>query len=305
MKVFLTGAAGYVGSVLAPMLHKAGHEVIVLDRLFIGTDLPDDISVIEADIFEVQADWLVGIDALVNLAACSNDKSAERNPDEAWRNNVLGTGHLIQACLQAGVRRFVQASTSSVYGLRPAEILDETAVPRPVGFYSESKYAVEVALNKVRSARFHPFILRKPTLHGWSPRMRTDMVVHSMLKSALLEGSISVHNPEVWRPVLHVRDAAHAYLRALEAPIGFAGVYNVHFANYRLMDIAVAIQSALQARGRVTAITVDHRDMPLSYRVNSEKIYRCLQVRPDQNIESGVHEILDQFSLGFNWPLPD
>jgi nucleoside-diphosphate-sugar epimerase len=246
-------------------------------------------------------DWLNGIDAIIHLAACSGDKSANGNPDEAWHNNVIGGEHLIRVCLEAGVSRFVQASTCSVYGFRPEEIVDETATPRPVGRYSESKYAVEVALNKSRSAKFHPFILRKPTLHGWSPRMRTDMVVHSMLKSALLEGTVCVHNPEVWRPVLHVRDAAFAYLRALEAPAGLASVYNVHFANYRLMDIALAVQRALAARGRRTEIKVEHTDMPLSYRVKSEKIHQCLQVRPHWNIEASIHEILDQSCNGSAW----
>jgi nucleoside-diphosphate-sugar epimerase len=301
MNVLLTGAAGYLGSVLTPTLHEAGHRVVALDRSGFGNGLPNDISVLTADVLDFQVDWLNGIDAIIHLAACSSDKSADGNPGEAWHNNVIGAERLIQACLEAGVSRFVFASTCSVYGFRPEEILDETATPRPVGRYSESKYAVEVALNKARSATFHPFILRKPTLHGSSPRMRTDMVVHSMLKSALLEGIICVHNPEVWRPVLHVRDAAFAYLRALEAPAQFADVYNVHFANYRLMDIALVVQDALAARGHATEIKVEHSDMPMSYRVKSEKIHQCLQVRPSRSIESSVHEMLDQSCTGFDW----
>jgi len=305
MNVLLTGAAGYLGSVLVPMLHEAGYRVFALDRLRLGSGLRHGISVLEADVLDVRVDWLTGIDAVIHLAACSNDKWADGSPEEAWRNNVIGAGHLIQACLEAGVRRFVQASTCSVYGFRPEEIMDETTAPQPVGRYAESKYAVEVALSKARSETFHPFILRKPSLHGWSPRMRTDMVVHSMLKSALLEGIIRVHNPEVWRPVLHVRDAAFAYLRALEAPAGFVGVYNIHFANRRLIDIALDVQNTLQARGHATGIVVDHRDEPRSYRVTSEKIHRCLQVLPSRSVESSVHEILDRFSNGFDWSSHD
>ena len=299
MNVFVTGGGGYVGSVLLPILHKAGHRVSCIDRVCLGSGLPSEVSFLRADVFDVRVDWLARMDAVIHLAAYSNDKSFDDNHEAAWRDNVAGAEHLIQTCLQAGVGRFVLASSCSVYGFRPEEILDDSAAPHPVGGYSESKYAVEGLLNKARSSTFHPFVLRKPTLHGWSPRMRWDMVVHSMVKSALSEGSIRVHSPEVWRPVLHVHDAACAYLRALEAPLGLAGVYNVHFANYRLMDIGVAVQNAMRARGCATTIETDQRNMPINYRIRSEKI-QCLQVFPSRSIESSVHEILDHSRRGFD-----
>jgi nucleoside-diphosphate-sugar epimerase len=299
MNVFVTGGSGYVGSVLLPILRKAGHQVTCIDRECLSIALPAGISVLRADVFDVRVDWLSGMDAVIHLAAYSNDKSFDDNHEAAWRDNVAGAEHLIHTCLQAGVGRFVLASTCSVYGFRPQEILDEGAAPHPAGGYSASKYAVEVALSNVRSSRFYPFILRKPTLHGWSPRMRWDMVVHSMVKSALSEGSIRVHNPEVWRPVLHVQDAAFAYLRALEAPLELAGVYNVHFANYRLMDIGVAVQNSMRARGWAITIETENRYMPINYRIRSEKI-QYLRVFPSRSIESSVHEILDRSRGGLD-----
>jgi nucleoside-diphosphate-sugar epimerase len=305
MKVLLTGGAGYLGSVLAPILFQAGHQVCVLDKVCRGNTFPDGISVREADLFAVRSDWLVGTDAVIHLAACSSDNSADREPTAAWRNNVTGSEYLIQTCLEAGVSRFIQASTCSIYGWRPDTVADETTAPKPSGLYAPSKYAVEAALQKARSATFCPFILRKPTLFGWSPRMRTDLVVNSMLTRAMIEGFIPVHNPRVWRPVLHVRDAALAYLSALEAPLDRCGIYNVHFANYRLIDIACQIQNALLEHGFRVQLKVENRDMPMSYRVESEKIRRCLKAHPSWSVRSGVHEMLGQGSKKVDWPLLD
>jgi nucleoside-diphosphate-sugar epimerase len=305
MKVLLTGGAGYLGSVLAPILFRAGHQVGVLDKVCRGHTFPDGVSIREADLFAVRADWLVDTDAVIHLAACSSDNSADREPAAAWRNNVTGSEHLIQACLAAGVSRFIQASTCSIYGWQPDTVADETTAPKPSGLYAQSKYAVEAALQKARSATFHPFILRKPTLFGWSPRMRTDLVVNSMLKRAMIDGFIPVHNPRVWRPVLHVRDAALAYLGALEAPLDQSGVYNVHFANYRLIDLACQIQNVLLEHGLMVPLKIENRAMPMSYRVESEKIRRCLQVRPSWSIASGIHEMLKQGSKKLDWSLLD
>jgi nucleoside-diphosphate-sugar epimerase len=305
MKVFLTGGAGYVGSVLAPMLHEAGHRLFVLDRVCMADALPHGISIRQADLLDVRPDWLFGMDAVIHLAACSSDKSANADPSAAWRNNVSGSEHLISACLEAGVRRFILASTCSVYGWRPQVISDEASTPHPVGSYAESKYAVEVALRAASSSKFYPTILRKPTLFGWSPRMRTDVAVNSMLKSAVLTGVVTVHSPQVWRPILHVRDAASTYLRALEAPHEFADTYNVHFENYRLIDIAREVQRAMKARGSPVRIVIENHSMPLSYRVDSSKVRRCLQVHPRHNIGSGVQEMLEQASEKREWLMFD
>lgn len=298
MNVLLTGGAGYLGSVLTPMLHQAGHQVCVVDRSPAAHQFSKGVLVREADVLEVRPDWLVGIEAVIHLAGCSNNDSADRGSNAAWRDNVSATESLIHACLEAGVRRFIYASTCAVYGCQPEAVLDETSIVSPVGPYAETKCIAEAALTKAQSADFRPFIFRMATLHGWSPRMRTDLVVNAMLRSAMLERNIWVHHPQSWRPVLHIRDAADAYLRGLYAPLSEAGIYNIHFANYRLIDIASRVQSALRRHNWTTQVTLEDGEDVRNYSVNSTKIRRALRVYPACSVESSIEEML---TLESNW----
>jgi nucleoside-diphosphate-sugar epimerase len=293
VNIFVTGGAGYVGSILVPMLHERGHHVCAMDRLSCHAPFPDGVTVRIADLFDLRTDWLAGVDTVVHLAACSSDRSANEEEASAWRTNVAGSEHLIRACLKSGVNRFVYASTCSIYGHQPERISDETASPRLAGTYSESKYAVEVLLHSVTCPTFRPFILRKPTLFGWSPAMRTDVVVNSMVYGGLRDGVIRVHNAEVWRAVLHVRDAALAYMRACEAPIHLAGTYNIHFSNHRLIDIGCQVEEILRHFSRPAVLKIENRRMPISYRVTSDKFVSQLQFQPAFSLENGIREMLD------------
>jgi nucleoside-diphosphate-sugar epimerase len=255
----------------------------------------------EANLLDVQPDWLVDIDAVIHLAGCSNNDSATLGRSAAWRDNVTGTERLIQACLETGLARFMHASTCAVYGYQPETVSDEATMPAPVGPYAETKCAAEVALTKAQSATFRPFIFRMATLHGWSPQMRMDLVINSMLKSGMLEGNIWVHHPQTWRPVLHIQDAADAYVRALAAPIQEAGIYNIHFANYRLIDIALRIQASLQLRNWTTQVRVGNRDDVRNYRVDSTKIGRSFQLYPARSVESSIEEMLVRAPARSDW----
>ncbi len=291
LNVFLTGGYGFLGSILCPMLVEAGHRVLLLDRLT-GSPVPCGASSRQADLLDVRPQWLEGFDAVIHLAGCSSDSAADADPSAAWRENLTAAEHLLRCCLAAGVPRFLQASTCSVYGFEPAVIADEDAPPRPVGPYSLSKLAFERCLLSSRHSGFHPFIFRMPTLHGWSPRMRSDLVINAMFLSALREGVIRVHNPDVWRPVLHVRDAASAYLAALSAPLDAAGTFNVHFDNFRLMDIASQVREAMLLRGRHARILSENRDCPRSYRVSSARVRRLLGVAPRFTVAAGICQLL-------------
>src|SRR5438874_1974164 len=162
MTIFLTGGSGYFGSILAPLLCSDGHDVRILDLSTPDYDLSERAVFMQGDFSQCKSEWLEGTDAVIHLAAFSNDRSADADPEAAWRVNVLASEALIEACQRARVPRFIQASTCSVYGWQPTIDSDEESPAGPVGNYAQSKFALEQALHRVASRDFCVFILRKP-----------------------------------------------------------------------------------------------------------------------------------------------
>lgn len=301
MRVIVTGGAGYLGSSLLPLLQQAGHEILVLDSFCYDYRPPEGVAFRRAYLSEVQPEWLYGFDAVVHLAACANDSLSEAYPSSAWRTNLHGSETLISACIAARIPRFVQASTCSIYGYQPDRVLDESASLPPNGLYSKAKHKVEDLLQQHRSATFHPFILRFAPLYGWSPRMRTDIVVNSMTRCAMLYRQIVVHSPETWRPLLHVQDAADSLIRALEAPASLDGIYNVHAESYQLLDLACYVRDVFFEMGDVVKIAIEPKASPISYRIKSEKIRTSLNFAPRWQLFQGIQAMLQRSTATFDW----
>lgn len=301
MLVLVAGGAGYVGSVLCQKLLDRGHRVKVLDLGLFGTDhLPREVELVVDDILRCREESLAGCDAVVNLAGLSNDPMADFSPSLNYQLNAAAAALLAQLCKRAGVRRFVQGSTCSVYGFTDAQEVDEDWPAKPQFPYAVSKLMAEKALWCLEDQGFRPIILRKATVVGWSPRMRYDLVVNTMVKTALTSGRIILHNAGLWRPLVDVQDAARAYVRAVESPLELSGTFNIAYANFTVGAIGKQVAEALADHGVEVTLQVEHRQDPRSYRVSTRRARETLGFTAKIPIYDCVAGILERIGKGVN-----
>jgi nucleoside-diphosphate-sugar epimerase len=293
LKVLITGGAGFVGSVLTSHLLGKGHAVRVVDRGFFGLDHVDvRAEVIDGDIIDFGTDWLDGMDAVVHLAGLSNDPMAAFSPRLNYMFNAAGAAIVAQAAKSAGISRFVLGSTCSVYGTDDKQLVDEDRPTNPPYPYAISKLMAERALECLSDRQFRPIILRKGTVVGWSPRMRFDLVTNSMIKSAVTERRIVIHNPRLWRPLIDVEDAARAYMAALEADLAVTGTFNIATRNYNLQELAETVASALVEFDLSVTLDVQAQQGIRSYRVRTDKARTVLHFEPAKTMTTTVREVM-------------
>ena len=282
MRVLVTGTEGYIGARLAPWLAARGHQVVGLDTAFYrdGTLYLDPIGMPTApattykDLRNVSARDLEGVDAVVHLAELSNDPLGQNRPEVTYRINHEGSLHLAGAARAAGVRRFVYASSCSVYGVGSGEFLDETSPTNPQTAYARCKVMVERDLAPMADADFCVTFLRNATAYGPSPRMRFDIVLNDLCALAWTKRKIAmVSDGSPWRPIVHVEDICASIASTLEAPADAVNgqVFNVGVTgeNYRVREIAAIVAEAFPGC-EVSAgpPSADNR----SYRVSFDKI---------------------------------
>jgi len=311
-KILLVGGAGYVGTVLTEELLARGYAVRVLDRLYYGRqglrDIEDRVELVVHDMRVFDPATLEDVDAVVNVGGLSNDPTAEYNPKANHEMNTLATQRLAELCKAQGVKRFVFASTCSIYdrGVGDSEvdvIQDETSEVAPKAAYSSSKYEAERILLGMADKHFCPVILRKGTVFGFSPRMRYDLVVNTFVKDALTKGTLTLHyGGEMWRPLVDVRDAARAYIACLQAEESavHGEIFNVSHSNYRISELALRVREALRDSGIDVDIRPDYGYRGVrSYRVSARKIERVLAFRPVVTVEESVQDMvrrIEQYS---------
>lgn len=302
MNVLVTGHRGYIGCVLVPRLQEAGFAVRGLDSgLFSDCRLTAtavDIPEQELDIRDVTAEHLRGVDAVLHLAAISNDPLGDLNPDVTLDINYHATVRLAHASREAGVRRFLYASSCSLYGAAsPEDILDESAPFRPVTVYGRSKMLAERALAKLATPGFSPVFLRCATAYGMSPLLRGDLVVNNLVGHALTEQLVYMKSDGTpWRPLVHVQDICAAYLALLDAPD--AVVHNRPFnvgrstENYQVREVAECVRAAVpQAALRYADDAGPDRRC---YRVSCRRLEDDVPgYRPQWTVADGVRELRD------------
>lgn len=272
MNILVVGGAGYIGSLLVPALLERGHRVVVSDTLWFGNHLPEDVEVFVGDAFELEASALDGFDAMVFLAGLSNDPMADFSPRLNFEGNAALPAYLGYIARRAGLRRVIFASSCSVYGYAPEELSLESGPTRTTTPYGLSKLAAERALLNMAAEDFSVIALRKGTVSGYSPRMRLDLLLNTMFKSAIGEGQVVVSNPSVWRPVLGIGDAVRAYVRALEAPEDCSGVFNILSGNFTLGHLGdVVHQFVQQELGQPCRLRIDDVEEIRSYKVDGER----------------------------------
>ncbi|HUG86474.1 MAG TPA: SDR family oxidoreductase [Euzebya sp.] len=308
MHILLTGHLGYIGAVMAPFLSAAGHDVTGLDTGYFADCVmgppPEAIPELRMDLRDVSPADLEGFDAVIHLAALSNDPVGDLEPEQTYDINHRASIHLARCAKQAGVGRFLYSSSCSIYGKAgSSSALDETAPFAPVTPYAESKVRVERELFALADDDFVCVSLRNATAYGWSPLLRTDIVLNDLVAWAVLTGEIKVQSDGTpWRPIVHIEDISRAFLAALEAPAAVvqAQAYNVgrDKENYQVADIA-AIVGETVPEATVT-ITGEAGSDPRSYQVDFSKITRDLPAfQPQWTAHQGAAQLAEAYrSMG-------
>jgi nucleoside-diphosphate-sugar epimerase len=303
-RVLVTGGAGYVGSCLVPKLLKAGWQVNVLDLYLYGEDLFKDLrgpnlAEIKGDLRDAAAvrRAVKGCDAVIHLACISNDPSFELDPDLGKSINFDCFRPLVRAAKEAGVRRFIYASSSSVYGVKKEPNVTEELPLEPLTDYSKFKAMCEEVLEQEREPGFVTLTLRPATVCGYAPRLRLDLTVNILTNHAVNNGKITVFGGNQLRPNIHVEDMSDLYVDCLELPEKLIDgkVYNAGYENHSVMDLARTVQTVVDPGVDIVVTpTNDNR----SYQVSSEKIRRELGFVPKRTIGDAVTGLKAAFAAG-------
>ena len=300
MKILIAGGAGYIGSVLIPKLLERGYEIDVLDLFWFGNHLPPQVGTITKNIFDLKPQDVEGYQQVIFLAGLSNDPMAEFSPAQNFISNAAAPAFLGYMAKQAGVKRFIYAGSCSVYGYTVNELYDETCPAVSNYPYGISKLQGEQAVQQMADDKFSVIAFRQGTVSGYSPRMRLDLVVNTMFKSALVDGVITVNNPAIWRPVLSIQDAASAYIRAIESHESVTGIFNVASGNYTVGEIGDLVQAGIRKLlNRDVQLKINHIQDYRNYKVSIEKARKVLSFHPKHAVESIVEDLaanLDRFS---------
>jgi nucleoside-diphosphate-sugar epimerase len=293
MKILVAGGAGYIGSALVPRLQDRGYDVVVVDLLWFGNHLPEGTTVLKKDIFELHEKDLEGFEQVIFLAGLSNDPMAEYSPSRNFIYNAAAPAYLAYVAKRAGIRRFIYAGSCSVYGYTVDELYDETS-PAICNYpYGISKLQGEQSILQLQDDSFSAISLRQGTVCGYSPRMRLDLVINTMFKTALQKGEIVVNNPAIWRPILSIRDAVSAYIRAIEVSYDISGIFNVASGNYTVGELGDIVKETLEAElGAKIKLTINHIQDYRNYKVSIEKAKNMLSFKPKHDAESIVHDLI-------------
>lgn len=314
-KILVTGGAGYVGAVLVPKLLERGYHVQVLDLYIYGDGVLDEVKdnpnlkQTKGDIRnqELLKNILAGCESVIHLACISNDPTFELNPDLSRSINYDAFEPLVRISKESGVKRFIYASTCSVYGISDAEDVTEEHPLVPITDYNKYKGLCEPILFKYQSPDFTTVVIRPATVCGYSPRQRFDLTVNILTNHAYNLNRINVFGGMQTRPNIHIADITDLYCKLLEIHSEqIAGkTYNAGYQNRSIVDIADLVSEIMSKefpeRGKPKIVTVASDD-PRSYRISSERIKRELGFSPAYTIEEGVRDLIEAFRAG---KLPD
>ncbi len=302
-RVLVTGHMGYIGTVLTPVLEAAGYEVLGMDsdlyRDCTYGNAPPNVPSLMKDIRDAQVEDLIGFEALIHLAALSNDPLGNIDPDLTYQINYLATVRLAEMAKEAGVSRFLFSSSCSTYGAAGESVLNEASTFNPVTPYGRSKVLAEKAVSELADDKFSPVFLRNATAYGVSPRLRFDLVLNNLVAWATSTGRVYLKSDGTpWRPIVHIEDISRAFIAVLEAPIEV--VHNQAFnvgrtgENYRISELAEIVRETVPGC-RIQYAEGAGPDRR-SYRVDCSKLTQALpQFKPQWNARDGARQLYESF----------
>jgi nucleoside-diphosphate-sugar epimerase len=303
MRILITGHKGYIGTVMAPLIADAGHEVVGLDSdLFEQCtfgEAPREFPSIRKDLRDVGLSDLEGFEAVIHLAGLSNDPLGNLNPNLTYDINHHASIRLARLSKEVGVKRFLFSSSCSTYGAAGEKILDETAEFNPVTPYGRSKVLVEQDLALLAGPEFSPTFLRNATAYGVSPRLRFDLVLNNLTAWALTTGRVFIKSDGTpWRPIVHIEDISRAFLAALEAPRDL--IHNQAFnvgrseENYRIRDLAEIVKKTVP--GCAIEFATDAGPDKRCYRADFSRIAKVLPAfQPQWDARRGARELYEAY----------
>ncbi len=298
-RILVSGGCGYIGSVLVPKLAQK-HQVTVLDSMLFGNHLPiiQNVDVVKGDIRDLSLllAMLPGNDVVIHLAAIANDPCSDLEPSITYEVNRDAVIQLVNAAKNCGVKRFINASSSSVYGLKEEESVTEDLTLEPITLYAKLKAESEGVVNSFTSDEFATVSIRSATVCGYSPRMRFDVIVNIMAEKAIVDGIITVHGGTQYRPNIHIDDITDLYVLLCKIPDDKINgkVFNVGSINHTVMEIAEMVRDEIGAIIKMDADTTDNR----SYRISSEKIKQELGFEPKKTIKQAIRDIKEALANG-------
>lgn len=292
MKILVTGGCGYKGHVLIPKLLARGYEVISFDLQWFGNFLQphQNLSVIKGDVCDIESIPLNGVDCIIHLSSIANDPCGDLNPQLTWEVSALATMQLADKAKRLGIKRFIYASSGSVYGVKEELQVTEELELKPISEYNKTKMVGERVLLSYKDDMVVQ-IVRPATVCGYSPRMRLDVSVNLLTMQALSKGKITVFGGDQIRPNIHIDDITDLYLHLIDHP-EVTGIYNAGFENISIIDIAKLVTKYVPVDIIVTA-----SNDPRSYRVNSDKLL-ATGFKPKKTVENAVCEIIEKYRAG-------
>jgi nucleoside-diphosphate-sugar epimerase len=296
-KILLAGGAGYIGTELCKRLLNLDYKITVIDDLWFGNNLDPRVELIQKDLFQVNYTELIGYDTVIFLGGVSNDPMAEFSPSENFIQNAACPAYLAYESKRAGVKRFVYASSCSVYGYTVDELYDEKSPTTCSYPYGISKLQGENGVMHFADDKFSVIALRQGTVCGYSDRMRFDLVVNTMFKNAMTTGEITVNNPSIWRPIYHIQDSCTAFIRSIQAPYNISGVFNVASDNYTLGQIGDVVGAEMSKNlGKEIKVHINDVQDFRNYKVSIQHARLTLGFNPTL----GVKDIVNDLFLNIN-----
>ncbi len=289
MKILVTGGCGYKGHILIPKLLDKGYDVIAFDIQWFGNYLMPhkNLSVIKGDVRDTDSIPLDGVDCIIHLSSIANDPCSDLDPKLTWEISALATMQLADKARREGIKRFIYASSGSVYGVKEELQVTEDLELEPISEYNKTKMVGERVLLSYENDMVVQ-IVRPATVCGYSPRMRLDVSVNLLTMQALTNGKITVFGGDQVRPNIHIDDITDLYLHLIDHP-EITGIYNAGFENISIMDIATLITKKIPAE-----ILVTPSNDPRCYRINSDKIL-ATGFKPKKTVDDAVNEIIKKY----------
>jgi len=292
MRILVTGGCGYKGHVLVPKLLSRGYEVIAFDLQWFGNYLVPhkNLKVIKGDVRDIDTIPLEGVDCIIHLSSIANDPCGDLNPKLTWEVSALATMQLADRAKRIGIKRFIYASSGSVYGVKEELQVTEELELKPISEYNKTKMVAERVLLSYQQD-MSVQIVRPATVCGYSDRMRLDVSVNMLTMQALAKGQITVFGGEQVRPNIHIDDITDLYLHLIDHP-EITGIYNAGFENISILEIANMVTKLIPVE-----ILITPSNDPRSYRINSDKLL-ATGFKPKKTVSDAIREIIEKHRAG-------